>query len=220
LANVAYSGATIAAFLPTLVTRQIINGHPFVLGYDNLDFSHWIHPALWQPLVSSNHGLITWTPIVIPAIAGLVLLRKYDRELAVYSLAVVVALYYIVACHTDWHGLSSFGNRFFISLTPFFILGLAVTLQEAARCFKLVRSASAVMAPVIGALILWNLAFIFQWGTGLVPHRGPISWRQMAYNQVVVVPARLGGALKSYFANRAEMMQRIDLQDAQRLRNE
>jgi len=220
LANIAYSGATLVAFLPTLITRQIINGHPFELGYDNLDFSQWIHPALWQPLVSSNHGLITWTPIVIPAIAGLVLLRKYDRELAVYSLAAVVALYYIVACHTDWHGLSSFGNRFFISLTPFFILGLAVTLQETARCFKLVRSASAAMAPVIGALILWNLAFIFQWGTGLVPHVGPISWRQMAYNQVVVVPARLGGALKSYFTNRAGMMQRIELQDAQRLRNE
>ena len=220
LANIAYSGATLVAFLPTLITRQIINGHPLELGYDNLGFSHWIHPALWQPLVSSNHGLITWTPIVIPALAGLVLLRKYDRELAIYSLAAVVAMYYIVACHTDWHGLSSFGNRFFISLTPFFILGLAVTLQEVARWFKQRRAAFAVIAPVIGALILWNLAFIFQWGTGLVPHRGPISWRQMAYNQVVVVPARLGSALKSYFTNRSGMMQRIELEDVQRLRNE
>ena len=220
IANIAYTAATLVAFLPTLITRQIINGHLLELGYDNLDFSHWIHPALWQPLVSSNHGLITWTPIVIPAIAGLVLLRKYDRELAVYSLTAVVALYYIVACHTDWHGLSSFGNRFFISLTPFFVLGLAVTLQEGTRLFKQGRAAFAVIAPVIGALILWNLAFIFQWGTGLVPHVGPISWRQMAYNQVVVVPARLGGALKSYFTNRRGMMQRIDLDDAQRLRNE
>jgi len=220
IANIAYTAATLVAFLPTLITRQIINGHLLELGYDNLDFSHWIHPALWQPLVSSNHGLITWTPIVIPAIAGLVLLRKYDRELAVYSLAAVVALYYIVACHTDWHGLSSFGNRFFISLTPFFILGLAVTLQQGTRLFKQGRAAFAVIAPVIGALILWNLAFIFQWGTGLVPHVGPISWRQMAYNQVVEVPARLGGALKSYFINRRGMMQRIDLDDAQRLRNE
>ena len=220
LGNVAYSGATLVAFLPTLITRQIINGHPLKLGYDDVGLSHWIHPALWQPLVSSNHGLITWTPIVIPAIAGLVLLRKYDRELAIYSLAAVVAMYYIVACHADWHGLSSFGNRFFISLTPFFILGLAVTLQEAARWFKQGRAAYAVIAPVIGALILWNLAFIFQWGTGLVPHRGPISWRQMAYNQVVVVPARLGSALKSYFTNRRGMMQRIELEDVQRMSNE
>jgi hypothetical protein len=220
LGNVAYSGATLIAFLPTLITRQIINGHPLELGYERVGFSHWIHPALWQPLVSSNHGLITWTPIVIPAIAGLVLLRKYDRELAIYSLAAVVATYYIVACHPDWHGVSSFGNRFFISLTPFFILGLAVTLQEAARWFKQGRAAYAVIAPVVGALILWNLAFIFQWGTGLLPHRGPISWRQMAYNQVVVVPARLGSGLKSYFTNRSGMMQHIEHEDVQQLRDE
>lgn len=216
LGNTAYSGATLVAFLPTLITRQIISGHPLELGYDDLGFSHWIHPALWQPLVSPNHGLIAWTPIVIPAIAGLVLLRKYDRELATYSLAAVVALYYIVACHDDWHGVSSFGNRFFISLTPFFILGLAVTLQEAARWFKRERAACAVIVPILGAFVFWNLAFIFQWGTGLVPHVGQISWRQMAYNQVLVVPARLGGALKSYFTNRRGMMQRIELEDVQR----
>jgi hypothetical protein len=220
LANIAYSGATLVAFLPTLITRQIINGHPLELGYDNLGFSHWIHPALWQPLLSSNHGLLTWTPIVIPALVGLVLLRRYDAELATYSLAAAVAMYYIVACHTDWHGVSSFGNRFFISLAPFFILGLAVTLQEVARWFKHGRAANAVIGLVIGALILWNLAFVFQWGTGLVPHRGPISWRQMAYNQVVVVPKRFGNELKFYFTNRGGMMQRIELQDVQHMRGE
>lgn len=220
LANMAYSVATLAAFLPTLITRKIINGHPLQLEYFNPGYSHWIHPALWQPLVSSNHGLFTWTPIVIPAIAGLVLLRKYDSELAGYSLAAVAGVYYIVACHADWHGVSSFGNRFFISLTPFFILGLAVTLHEAAWWLKQRRAAYAMLASAIGILILWNLGFMFQWGTGLVPHRGPISWRQMAYNQVVVVPARVGGVLKSYFANRSGMMQHIELEDVQRLRND
>ncbi len=215
--NFAYCGATLAAFLPTLITRKIINGDAFEFGYDPLGFSHWIHPALGQPLISSNHGLITWTPIVIPALVGLVLLRKRDRELSAYSLAAVVAFYYIVACHEDWHGVSSFSNRFFISLTPFFILGLGVMLQEAAAWFKQARLAYAAMATAMGVLILWNAAFIFQWGVGLIPHRGPISWRQMTYNQVFVVPARLGGALKSYFTNRSGMMQRIETEDVKSL---
>ena len=220
LANLAYAGAIVFAFSPTLIMRTIINGHPLALGYDNLGFSHWIHPALWQPLVSSDHGLITWTPIVIPAIVGLVLLRKYDRDLAVYSLTAIGALYYIVACHNDWHAGSSFGNRFFLSLTPFFILGLAVTLQEAAAWFKKQNTAYAVMATAIGVLTLWNLAFIFQWGTGLVPHRGPISWKQMAYNQVAVVPAKLGSDLKAYFTHRGGMMQSIEMDDVRHMRNE
>jgi hypothetical protein len=214
-ANLAYSCATLVAFLPTLITRQIIYGNPLKFGYEP---SFWFHPVLWQPLFSSNHGLLLWTPIVIPSLVGLFLLRRYDRELSTYSLVAFVAMYYIVACHPDWHGISSFGNRFFISLTPLFILGLAVFLQEASRMFNRARVAVATSALVTGTFILWNLAFIFQWGTGLVPHVGPISWKQMAYNQVVVVPVRLVSTLKSYFTNRIGLMKRVELDDINRMR--
>ena len=216
LANLIFSCVTLAAFLPTLITRQIIYGNPLDFGYER---SSWTHPAIWQPLLSSNHGLLSWTPIVLPSLVGLFLLRRYDGELATYSLATFAAMYYIVACHPDWHGISSFGNRFFISLTPLFVLGLAVFLQVCGRSFKRAQTAIAVSALAIAALILWNLAFIFQWGTGLVPHMGPISWRQMAYNQVRVVPARLGSNLMTYFTHRKEMMKRIGLEDLQRVRN-
>jgi hypothetical protein len=216
LANAVYSCVTVAAFMPTLITRQIIYGHPLELGYG--DFG-WIHPGLWQPLLSPSHGLLTWTPIIIPALVGLVLLGRRDRELATYSLAAVAALYYIVAC-VPWEIASSYGNRYFISLTPFFVLGLAVTLNEAARWLKHARTAYVTSALAIGGLVLWNLALIFQWGTGLVPHRGPISWKRVAYNQVAVVPGRLGSALKSYFTKRSEMMQRIELEDVKQLRGE
>lgn len=220
LANTVYCLATTVAFLPTLITRKIIYGHPLEFGYYDLGLSHWIHPSLGQLLISSNHGLLTWTPIVLPALAGLILLGRYDRELAAYLLAAVAALYYINACQSDWYAVSSYGNRFFISLTPFFVLGLAVTLQESARTINRVRRAYAASALLIGALILWNLAFIFQWGTGLIPHRGPISWKRMAYNQVAVVPRQLGNSLKTYFTHRSEMMQHIEREDVQQLRKE
>jgi hypothetical protein len=219
-ANILYACLALVAFSPTLITRQIIYGHPWESGYGDMGFAHGFHPALWQPLLSSNHGLLSWTPIVIPALVGLVLLRKYDRELATYSLAAFAALYGIVACYPQWHGMSSYGNRFFISLTPFFVLGLAVTLNEAARWFKRERTAMASAVLAIGALILWNLAFVFQWGSGLIPHVGPISWKQMAYNQVEAVPRRLGSELKFYFTNRSKMMQQIGCEDVQRTRQQ
>ena len=215
LSNLTYACVTLIAFMPTLITRQIIYGNPWDFGYER---SSWFHPALWQPLLSPNHGLLTWTPILIPSLAGLFLLRRFDRELAAYSLAAFVALYYIVSCHPDWHGISSFGNRFFISLSPLFILGLAVFLQDASHWFRRQRIAIAASALVIGALILWNLAFMFQWGIGLVPHVGPISWKQMVYNQFLVVPERLSSSLKSYFTNRSVMMREIDNTDLRRVR--
>ena len=217
LANLIFAGMTLVAFLPTLITRQVIYGNPLDFGYEP---SSWTHPELWRPLLSSNHGLLSWTPVVIPSLVGLFLLRRYDSELATYSLAAFVAMDYIVACHPAWHGISSFGNRFFISLTPVFILGLAVFLQEISRWFRRVHVAVATSALTLGALILWNLAFIFQWGTGLVSHVGPISWRQMAYNQVNVVPLRLGSSLKAYFTHRSAMMKRIEWEDLKRARGE
>ena len=67
VANLIFSVVTLVAFLPTLITRQIIYGSPFNLGYEP---SSWTHPAIWQPLLSSNHGLLPWTPIVLPGPGG------------------------------------------------------------------------------------------------------------------------------------------------------
>jgi hypothetical protein len=170
-------------------------------------------------MFSSNHGLISWTPILLPALVGLVLLWRHDRELAACSWASFAAMYYLVAAHPDWHGISSFGNRFFISLTPLFILGLAIFLQEFARIFHRGPAAFATAFVIIFVLMVWNLAFIFQWGTGLIPHVGPVSWRQVTYNQVHVVPARLGDSLRSYFTHRIEMMQRLEQEDLRKLQN-
>jgi len=47
-----------------------------------------------------------------------------------------------------------------------------------------------VPKAAIMVLIGWNLGFIFQWGANLIPNRGPISWREVVYNQVVVVPGK------------------------------
>ena len=71
LGNLNFACVTLIAFLPTLITRQIIYGSPLDFGYEH---SSWTHPAIWQPLLSSNHGLMSWTPIVLPALVGLFLL--------------------------------------------------------------------------------------------------------------------------------------------------
>ena len=66
-------------------------------------------------------------------------------------------------------------------------------------------------------LILWNLAFIFQWGTHLVPSRGPISWKQMVHNQFFVVPQRAAAGVKAYVENRRGLMQQIEQQDVSQM---
>lgn len=215
--NLLYCLATLIAFLPTLITRKIIYGHPLEFGYSEGVGFQWECPHLIGVLLSSDHGLLLWTPILILAVAGLFLFLKRNRRLAAYFITVFVALCYLIGGDSTWDGLSSFGNRYFISLTPIFIVGLAVLFSEVAALLKRDRATLALASSLTGLLILWNFAFIFQWGMHLIPVRGPISWKQMAHNQVAVVPARVMTKVEAYFGNRRAMMQQIEQEDIRQL---
>jgi hypothetical protein len=57
-----------------------------------------------------------------------------------------------------------------------------------------------------GGVRIWNLGFIYQWGTHLLAACGPISFREAAYNQLCVVPRQLTSYLRSYFFKRGDLM--------------
>jgi len=205
------------AFLPTLISRKIIYGSAFHSGYHDLAKWQWAKPVLWQALFSSNHGLLAWTPILIPAVLGLFLLRRHDKELATYLIVALLAFYYLIASYPTWHGIASFGNRFFISLTSLFVLGLAASLHSLPGLFPRGKLAWTLGRAAIAVFIVWNAGFIFQWGMHLVPARGPISWQEMVHNQVVVVPAKAAQALRLYFWHRYALMRSIEAKDLEEL---
>jgi hypothetical protein len=97
---------------------------------------------------------------------------------------------------------------------------LAVCVSEFAQWLGNERKAMAWASSVTALLVLWNLAFIFQWGTHMVPVRGPISWKQMVRNQFLVVPQQAGTELATYFENRRGLMHRIEQEDVRQLRQE
>jgi Dolichyl-phosphate-mannose-protein mannosyltransferase len=217
LKNILFALIVFLAFLPTFVTKKIIYGSYLNFGYGGL----WISssPAFFKVLYSSEHGLFSWTPIVFLAIIGLFLFRRYDRKLSFSLIAVFVFYLYTIGCYVDWAGLSSFGNRFFVSLTSLFILGLAAFFDFLERAWTQRRA--AVFASVTTTLfILWNLGMIFQWGTHLIPARGPISFREAAYNQVAVVPKEAAQTLKAYFMRRKLLMDHIEQQDVHQLKQQ
>jgi hypothetical protein len=216
--NAIFMAALIVSALPTLVTRAIVFGGPFRFGaYGSLPWD-WSAPHRWGVLFSSNHGLLSWTPLIALAILGLLWARDRAGEISAYCGVAAFAFYYVISSYPYWDGMSSFGNRFFISLTPIFILGLGLLFQLLGRALPQ-RHAMRVLASVVGLAAVWNGGFIFQWGTQMIPARGPISWKQMAHNQVVAVPARMAGELEEYLFGREAMMQRIEVQDLERRRH-
>ena len=216
LNNVIFAGAALVAFLPTFITKRIIYGSYLNFGYSGL--WHWSSPALLRVCFSAEHGLFSWTPIAALAVMGMILLRQRDQILALYSISCFAAYLYVIGCYQDWHGLASFGNRFFVSLTVLFVLGLSSFFDWLARAWNEKRT-NVLVPTATAALILWNLGLIFQWGTHLIPARGPISWRDTAYNQVEVVPVLATRTLNSYFLRRKQLMGRIEEEDVKQLKS-
>ena len=201
------------SLMPTLITRQIIYGRIFETGYPAIWKWNWTSPAFLRVLFSSDHGLFSWTPILFLAMIGLFFFMKKNSLTGAGSLLTFLAFYIFISSYPDWDGMSSFGNRFFISLTPVFILGLSAFLSALSGWVGKCSRAMAISGTAIAMLVLWNIGFIFQWGTHMVPARGVISWSQMAHNQVVGVPLHLTRSLETYFSHRDEMMRDIEQQD-------
>ncbi len=113
-------------------------------------------------------GWISWTPIVLPGLAGLLVVARGSsrpaRWLAIGALAAVAGTIVLDVIHPFGAG-ASYGGRRYVSLTPFIALGLAALLARAcdAKRERLVWSAFA-------ALTVWNLWLLLSYEMLVIRH--------------------------------------------------
>jgi hypothetical protein len=93
--------------------------------------------------------------------------------------------------------------RRFINCTVIFVVGLGA-LADALQT----RVPRSILAGAGAVLIVWNLFFIVQFVTGMVPRQQPVDMLEMARNQFVGVPPRLFEIAQRFITNRASFYQR------------
>ncbi len=207
----------LVALTPHFATRWVLYGSPLTTGY--LDRFFWLSPRLWQAAFSAEHGMFVWTPILLGAVAGLIAWLRRDRWTAACLLGLFAAFFYVVSSYQNWHGQSAFGSRFMVSLTPVFVLGLAMAFEELAVLADRVhppwvsRAVRSTPAAAVALLAIWNAGLAFQWGTNIVPNRGPVAFTTIAHNQISVVPERLAPFLRRYFTARQALASDIERED-------
>jgi hypothetical protein len=217
--NLLFLLTVFVATLPTYISRKIIFGGYLNFGsYSGLPWD-WSAPFWRSVLFSSDHGLLSWTPLLGFALLGFCFPRHQCRSVALYLVAAAVAFFYVISSYPYWDGYSSFGNRFCISLTPIFVFGLALLLSAIAQHFSSARRWFVLASLILACFVCWNFGFIFQWGAHLVPVRGPISWSEMIHNQFVVVPRDISNQLRDYFFRRRNLMRQIEQRDIEQLKN-
>jgi len=206
-----------ALLLPTFLTRYIVYGGFFQTGYIPVTSWHWASPYFGALLFSSNHGLFSWTPLLLIASAGLFIFWRRCAAIGTPVILMLLVFYYFMASYPDWDGISSYGNRFFVSMTVFFVLGLAVMLDAVARYFSSQRIASVWLGAGLSVFMVWNVGLIFQWGAHMIPARGTMSWAQVTRNQFHAVPRQIASELEAYLFRRADALRRIEQRDIEQL---
>lgn len=201
----AFAGAALITALPQWIGKSIVYGSALATGYRDEFF--WLAPRLFDTLFSTNHGAILWTPLIGIGVCGWIILRKDARILWIGAAALL--FYFTIASYQNWHGLSSFGNRFFISLSLPLLIGVAAVAQ---RVMRGGRSATIATCVVAGMLILWNTGLAFQWVSKMIPNRGGVNFRLVAMQQLQV-PELMATYGYRYFADREALIAEIQLRD-------
>jgi hypothetical protein len=147
----AYGGGLAAGVAPLLAYQWWAFGSPLHLAYANAvaKTGHSGHDALGlnaggffgitmpRPgaaleLLFSGRGLLTLSPVLVMAIAGIVALRRSGRHRAEANVVIAMALAYFVYNAGYWLPLGggSPGPRFLIPILPFLALGLAIAWRR------------------------------------------------------------------------------------------
>jgi hypothetical protein len=194
----------LVALLPTFVTRQIVFGNPFSVGAYSL--WNWKSPAFGLVLFSTEHGVLVFAPILVLSLAGLLYLCRPQPSVGAIFLSIIVAFYCVIAFYPWWSGVFGPGNRYFLSLTPLFILGLGCAFGFAERLWKTERAAALRLVPLTLVFVIWNLGLIYQWKTQLMPWYTKVYWEEILYNQFRVVPAQVFHDLSVKFCLRCNSL--------------
>jgi hypothetical protein len=163
-------------FFPQMVSWQILYGS-FLTIPQGGGWMQWGNPQLLPLLFSTDHGLITYTPLLLFCLAGLLFFDKQNRDqwlLAVVFSAIFLIEFYINASAGDWQAGWAFGARRFLSCSIIFAWGLANFWNFVSQ-----KKTWLITARIgAAALIIFNLLFCVQWIYGLIPRAGVLTFQQ------------------------------------------
>ncbi|NCN06537.1 MAG: hypothetical protein GW946_01685 [Candidatus Pacebacteria bacterium] len=139
-------GSAVAIGSTQLITSWILFQSwqsPYILSGQSLS---WLAPDFTRVLFSSGNGFFRYAPTAVICLAGLFILAKTKRWLAVICLLVFLAQLYVIASWGPEIVGGPYGSRMFVGTLPFLSVGLA-----------------QVLTTVKNRLIIFMTAILFAW---------------------------------------------------------
>lgn len=154
-------------------------------------FIDWAAPWLKPVLLSSLNGLLPWMPLVIPALAGLVIIARRNPRLGLPLLASLALQAYINGCVSQWFGGGGYGPRRFSSTLIILPVGFAALLDW--RRDRWYRAGGVVLGLllIVHQWLIVSYGFDAQIGGVIISDSAPFAWRVDGVGVFLVRLARL-----------------------------
>jgi hypothetical protein len=168
-------------FSPQLIVWGILYGDFFHSPYlytAETPF-YWFTPKLGAVLFSAYRGLFTWHPIFLLAVAGLFLVYRNDKTMALVGCCGLIIQWYLISAWHVWYQGDAFGGRMFIVATPIFVLGLAYLIEWAVR-----RWSWQVVYLIGGLLLAWNFLLAVEYRFDLTIANRPPTWYDLTLRRL------------------------------------
>jgi len=179
----------LVVFSPQMLVWQVLYGRAFTVP-QGAAFMEWASPNLVEMLVSSNHGLFSWAPILVLACVGLGTMARRDRTLALPLAVVLISAWYVNAAVADWWAGEAYGARRFLSLAPLFAVGLSHWIAGADGRVSPLRAGVIAAAIGLNGLLLFQYQVFMKGWRDIAPYpRGFVDLWLMRF----VVPFRVLG---------------------------
>ncbi|MDO7850774.1 hypothetical protein [Hymenobacter convexus] len=150
-------------WLPQLMYWHHMSGHWFYDSYPGETFN-FRHPRLKSGLYSFNNGWLTYTPVMLLAIAGIAVLWWRRRDLFWLSASYLALHVWIAFSWWCWWYMDSFGSRAMVQTYPLLCLPLGYFLLE---LLKRGRVAAIATVAVLAGFIALNMFQFWQLQNGI-----------------------------------------------------
>ena len=208
--------ATVAiCFLPQLLTYVALFGRPTPSSTVQGKMT-WTAPYVLKVLASPSNGLLFWTPVALPALAGVVWLASRRRHaggpgaggdpderwwIGCICLVTVLTQFYIGGAFETWAGAGSFGQRRLVGLTIFFVVGLAAFITAWPKSVR-----RYAVYPILLLGVWWNLGLMAQFATRLMD-RQRLDPPLNVYHNFVTIPRQVPALAYRYLRDRQSFYQ-------------
>jgi len=212
------TAVAVTCYLPQVAAYLTLNGRIGPSPYVE-DKMAWLSPYAASVLLSTEHGLVAWTPLVVAALVGIGALCVKSlpgtsfielRRVGLCLFVMFAAQIYISGSIDSWTVAGAFGQRRFVGVTIILVIGLATLIRVTAEHWSRVMTFALVTL-----CIWWNLGLMVQFGAGLMD-RQRLELTHNAYNTFVVVPKIFPVMAYRYFFDRTSFYQDPDRYDDSR----